>query len=66
MYELLEGWLRHKSDIVNFEAAKAICNIKNVTRKELSPAISGKFIFKAYDSSFIYDIRLLMPIFSGR
>ncbi|CAG8496755.1 5008_t:CDS:10 [Ambispora leptoticha] len=24
MYELLEAWLRHKSDIVNFEAAKAI------------------------------------------
>jgi len=63
MYELLEGWLRHKSDIVNFEAAKAICNIKNTTRKELNPAISGKFISKAYGTSFIYDIRLLMPIF---
>ncbi|CAG8566045.1 9819_t:CDS:10 [Ambispora gerdemannii] len=45
MYELLEAWLRHKSDIVNFEAAKAICHIKDVTAKELYPAINGKFVF---------------------
>nr|CAG8433760.1 2074_t:CDS:10 [Entrophospora candida] len=39
-YELLEGWLRHKSEIVNFESAKAICNIKDVTIKELYPAVN--------------------------
>ena len=42
MYDLLEGWLRHKSDIVSFEAAKAICNIKDVTSKELYQAVNGK------------------------
>jgi coatomer protein complex subunit gamma len=45
MYDLLEMWLRHKSDIVNFEAAKAICNIKDVTSKELYPAVNGKEFF---------------------
>ncbi|KAG9290005.1 hypothetical protein G9A89_010311 [Geosiphon pyriformis] len=40
MYELLEAWLRHKSDLVNFEAAKAICHIKDVSIRELSPAIN--------------------------
>ncbi|KAF6754279.1 coatomer subunit gamma [Ephemerocybe angulata] len=28
MIELLEGWLRHKSDMVNYEAARAICELK--------------------------------------
>lgn len=42
MYELLEGWLRHKSDMVNYEAARAICNMRDVTAKELYPAIAGK------------------------
>ncbi|RIB01705.1 Clathrin/coatomer adaptor, adaptin-like protein, partial [Gigaspora rosea] len=45
VYDLLEGWLRHKSDIVNFEAAKAICNIKDVTSKELYPAINVLQLF---------------------
>ncbi|CAG8445268.1 14718_t:CDS:10 [Funneliformis caledonium] len=45
MFELLEGWLRHKSDIVNFEAAKAICNIKDVTSKELYPAVNVLQLF---------------------
>ncbi|CAI2167312.1 8121_t:CDS:10 [Funneliformis geosporum] len=45
MFELLEGWLRHKSDIVNFEAAKAICNIKDVTSKELHPAVNVLQLF---------------------
>ena len=39
--DLLEGWLRHKSDMVNFEAARAICEMKNVPQTQLSKAISG-------------------------
>ena len=27
MMQLLDGWLRHKSEMVNFEAAKAICEL---------------------------------------
>ena len=39
--ELLEGWLRHKSDMVNFEAARAICEMRNVTPAQLTKSISG-------------------------
>jgi coatomer protein complex subunit gamma len=39
---LLEGWLRHKSDMVNFEAARAICEMKNVTAAQLTKPIAGK------------------------
>ncbi|KAL5495064.1 SEC21 [Sanghuangporus weigelae] len=40
MCELLEGWLRHKSDMVNIEAARAICEMKNVTPGQLARPIS--------------------------
>ncbi|KAF8542222.1 putative coatomer subunit gamma [Trichophaea hybrida] len=39
MYTLLEGWLRHKSEMVTFEAAKAVCEIRDVTDAEVAPAI---------------------------
>lgn len=39
--ELLEGWLRHKSDMVIIEAARAICELKNVTAAQLVKPISG-------------------------
>lgn len=39
LHRLLEGWLRHKSDMVNFEAARAICAMDNVTDKEVAPAL---------------------------
>ncbi|EGF78626.1 hypothetical protein BATDEDRAFT_35627 [Batrachochytrium dendrobatidis JAM81] len=40
-YEYLESWLRHKNDMVVYEAARAICSLKNVTPKELFPAVSA-------------------------
>jgi hypothetical protein len=37
-YEFLEGCLRHKAEMVIFEAARAICNMKDVsTRYSLRP-----------------------------
>ena len=42
MLELLDGWLRHKSDMVNFEAARAICEMKNVAAAQLAKPISGQ------------------------
>ncbi|GAB5592979.1 coatomer subunit gamma [Umbelopsis nana] len=45
MYELLEGFLRHKSDMVNYEAARAICEMNDVSAKELYPAISVLQLF---------------------
>ncbi|KAG8820328.1 coatomer subunit gamma [Serendipita sp. 401] len=38
MFDLLEGWLRHKSDMVNYEAARAICEMRNVTPQQLTRA----------------------------
>ena len=39
MVQLLDGWLRHKSEMVNFEAAKAICDMRDVTDTEVNQAI---------------------------
>ncbi|KAJ4286727.1 coatomer subunit gamma [Kalmusia sp. IMI 367209] len=39
MVQLLDGWLRHKSEMVNFEAAKAICDLRGVTDAELVQAV---------------------------
>lgn len=39
MMVLLDGWLRHKSEMVNFEAAKAICDMRDVTDAEVAQAV---------------------------
>jgi hypothetical protein len=41
MLELLENWLRHKSDMVNFEAARAMCEMKNVSAAQISRPVAG-------------------------
>jgi coatomer protein complex subunit gamma len=41
MVDMLEGWLRHKSDMVNFEAARAICEMKHVAPTQLTKSIAG-------------------------
>jgi len=45
LYLLMEGYLRHKSDMVNFEAAKTICEMADVTDSEIAPAINTLTIF---------------------
>ena len=45
MMQLLDGWLRHKSEMVNFEAVKAICDLKDVTDSELTQAIHTLQLF---------------------
>ncbi|KAF8899210.1 coatomer protein [Infundibulicybe gibba] len=45
MVDLLEGWLRHKSDMVNFEAARAICEMKNAQPSQLTKSISVLQLF---------------------
>ncbi|KAG1221365.1 hypothetical protein G6F35_006041 [Rhizopus arrhizus] len=45
IYELLEGFLRHKSDMVNLEAARAICEMPNISDKELHLATSVLQLF---------------------
>ncbi|PKI83359.1 coatomer subunit gamma [Malassezia vespertilionis] len=39
MVELLEGWLRHKSDMVNYEAARALCAM-NISTEQQARAIT--------------------------
>ena len=45
MMQLLDGWLRHKAEMVNFEAAKAICNVRDVTEGEMTQAIHTLQLF---------------------
>jgi coatomer subunit gamma len=45
MMQLLDAWLRHKSEMVNFEAAKAICDMRDVTDAEVSQAVSVLQLF---------------------
>ncbi|KAL6062840.1 Coatomer subunit gamma [Balamuthia mandrillaris] len=40
LYDYLEGCLRHKSEMVSYEAARCICELRNVTAKELTSSIS--------------------------
>ncbi|KKK12806.1 hypothetical protein ARAM_004730 [Aspergillus rambellii] len=39
MMQMLDGWLRHKHEMVNFEAAKAICDMRDVSDAEASQAV---------------------------
>ncbi|KAI8138268.1 adaptin N terminal region-domain-containing protein [Fennellomyces sp. T-0311] len=45
MYEILEGFLKHKSEMVNLEAARAICEMPDMSSKELYPAITVLQLF---------------------
>lgn len=44
-YQFLEASLRHKSELVVYEAARAICNLDNLEPQDLSPAISVLQLF---------------------
>ncbi|KAM5535823.1 hypothetical protein V8D89_010441 [Ganoderma adspersum] len=45
MLDLLEGWLRHKSDMVNLEAARVICEMRNVSATQLTRSIAVLQLF---------------------
>lgn len=45
MMQMLDGWLRHKHEMVNFEAAKAICDMKDVTDAEAGQAVHVMQLF---------------------
>lgn len=48
MHEYLETLLRHKSDMVNIEAARAICEMRNVSIADLFRPVAGESIFQVY------------------
>lgn len=41
LFSVLEAWLRNRSEMVAYEAARAICNLDGVTTSELAPAIAA-------------------------
>ncbi|XP_045165335.1 coatomer subunit gamma-2-like [Mercenaria mercenaria] len=45
MFDFIESCLRHKSEIVIYEAAHAMVNMKGITAKELAPAVSVLQLF---------------------
>ncbi|XP_064632835.1 coatomer subunit gamma-2-like [Lineus longissimus] len=45
MFEFIESCLRHKSEMVIYEAAHAIVSMKHTTAKELAPAVSVLQLF---------------------
>jgi coatomer subunit gamma len=44
-YQFLEASLRHKSELVVYEAARAICNLPSIEPQDLSPAVSVLQLF---------------------
>lgn len=44
-YDYLESCLRHKAEMVIFEAARAITELNSVTTRELTPAITVLQLF---------------------
>lgn len=44
-YDFLESCLRHKAEMVIFEAARAITELSGVTSRELTPAITVLQLF---------------------
>ncbi|KAH9490642.1 Coatomer subunit gamma-2 [Bulinus truncatus] len=45
MFDFIESCLRHKSEMVIYEAAHAIVQLKNTTAKDLAPAVSVLQLF---------------------
>ncbi|ESO90558.1 hypothetical protein LOTGIDRAFT_191967 [Lottia gigantea] len=45
MFDFIENCLRHKNEMVIYEAAHAIVNMKNTTAKDLTPAVSVLQLF---------------------
>jgi coatomer subunit gamma len=56
MFDLLEQWLRHKSDMVNFEAARAICEMKSITSAQLTKSIAGKSLYQLLQDTRLINI----------
>lgn len=50
-YSFLENCLRHKSDMVIFEAARTICNLPGVASTEITPAVNVMQLFISSNKS---------------
>ncbi|KAK2734920.1 coatomer subunit gamma [Myotisia sp. PD_48] len=61
MMQMLEGWLRHKHEMVSFEAAKAIGNMRDVTDAEAAQVVHAVqfFLSSPRTTSKFASIRIL-------
>ena len=64
LMEHLESCLRHRSEIVVYEAAKAICFSKNAPSKELIVAVSGECHYTPPPAS-LSDLRRFFLVISS-
>lgn len=67
-FDYLETCLRHKSEMVIFEAARAICSLKDVTSRELSPAVTVLQLFLSSSKPVLRfaAVRMLNKVWVGR
>ena len=56
-FDFLESCLRHKHEMVIFEAARAICNMPNVTSRELTPAVTVLQLFLSSNKPVVRCVR---------
>ena len=59
MWTLIDAGLRHKSEMVNFEAAKAICEMTDVTDAEVAPAIHCEHYLSVFADGELIDVLVL-------
>ncbi|PWN89809.1 putative coatomer gamma-2 subunit [Acaromyces ingoldii] len=45
MMDMLDSWLRHKADMVNYEAARAMCDMRGITQNELVKPVAVLQLF---------------------
>ncbi|KAJ2895075.1 coatomer subunit gamma [Coemansia aciculifera] len=45
LHGLLEEWIKHRSDMVSLEAARAVCQLKDATGKQLTAAVNALQLF---------------------
>ncbi|KAJ2773551.1 coatomer subunit gamma [Coemansia nantahalensis] len=45
LHELLKEWVRHRSDMVSLEAARAMCQLPGLNSKQLTPAVNALQVF---------------------
>lgn len=48
MFELIDGFLKHKNEMVNYEAARALCQMRGVSTVEMYRPIAGKFNIRSW------------------
>lgn len=67
-YDFLESCLRHKAEVVIFEAARAIVNLRDVALRELQPAITVLQLFLSSSKPVMRRVKffVVMMIESGR